>query len=136
MTAAEQVTKLEGEIREFVRRDAPFLRRTQRNETDIAADPSAENLNALIRRVADASTEEIDRVIRELQGVRDRLRGEGERVSREIVGYASSIQATMSAMKDINDSLRQRKDGQYDPMKAIGGTPTDRTAESLEDGAV
>lgn len=134
MTAAEQVAKLEGEIREFVRRDATSLRRTQRNKTDIAADPSAENLNALIRRVADASTEEIDLVILELQGIRDMLRGEGERVSREIVGYASSIQATMSAMKVINDSLEQRKDGQYDPMKATDDTPTDHAAESFEDG--
>jgi hypothetical protein len=56
-------------------------------------------------------------------------------VSREIVGYASSIQATMSAMKVINDSLKQRKDGQYDPMKAAGGALTDHAAESLEDGA-
>lgn len=135
MTGAEQVAKLEGEIREFVRRDAAFLRRTQHNETDIAADPSAENLNALIQRVADASMEEINRVIFELQGIREMLRGEGERVSRDIVGYASSIQATMAAMRVINDSLNQRKDGQRDPIEATGGTPTDRAAESLQDGA-
>jgi signal recognition particle subunit SEC65 len=73
----------EGEIREFVRRDAALPRR-QRDERDAAADAPAKNLNTLIQRVAAASMEEIDRVILELQGVRDMLRSEGERVSRDI----------------------------------------------------
>jgi hypothetical protein len=97
---------VEGEIREFVRRDVAFLRR-QRSETDAAPDPAAENLNALIRRVAGASMEEIDRVILELQGVRDMLRSEGERVSREIGGYASLSHGSMTAMKVVGDSLKQ-----------------------------
>lgn len=96
----------EGEIREFVRRDVAFLRR-QRSETDAAPDPAAENLNALIRRVAGASMEEIDRVILQLQGVRDMLRSEGERVSREIGGYASLSHGSITAMKVIGDSLKQ-----------------------------
>jgi hypothetical protein len=102
-------TAFEGEIREFVRRDVAFLRR-QRSEVEAANDPAAENLNALIRRVAGASMEEIDRVILELQGVRDMLRSEGERVSRELSGYASLNHASMTAMKVIGDSLRQWKD--------------------------
>jgi len=102
-------TAFEGEIREFVRRDVATQRR-QRSEEDAAADPAAENLNALIRRVAGASMEEIDRVILELQGVRDMLRSEGERVSRELAGYASLSHASMTAMKVIGDSLKQWKD--------------------------
>ena len=54
--------------------------------------------------------EEIDRVILELQGVRDMLRSEGERVSREIAGYASLNHAAMTAMKVIGDSLKQWKE--------------------------
>jgi hypothetical protein len=102
-------TAFEGEIREFVRRDVATLRR-QRSEGDGAADPTADNLNALIRRVAGASMEEIDRVILELQGIRDMLRSEGERVSRELSGYASLSHASMTAMKVIGDSLKQWKD--------------------------
>jgi hypothetical protein len=102
-------TAFEGEIREFVRRDVATLRR-QRSEGDAAADPTADNLNALIRRVAGASMEEIDRVILELQGIRDMLRSEGERVSRELAGYASLSHASMTAMKVIADSLKQWKD--------------------------
>jgi hypothetical protein len=53
--------------------------------------------------------EEIDRVILELQGVRDMLRSEGDRVTREIAGYASLSHAAMTAMKVIGDSLTQWK---------------------------
>ena len=98
----------EGEIREFVRRDVAFVRR-QRNEAETPVDPAADSLNALIRRVAGASMDEIDRVILELQGVRDMLRNEGERVTREIAGYASLSHAAMTAMKVIGDSLTQWK---------------------------
>ena len=98
----------EGEIREFVRRDVAFLRR-QPSETEPAGDPASENINTLIRRVSGASMEEIDRVIRELESVREMLRNEGERVSREIAGYASLSHAAMTAMKVIADSLTQWK---------------------------
>jgi hypothetical protein len=97
----------EGEIREFVRRDVAYLRR-QRPEESVP-EPMSDNLNALIRRVSGASMEEIDRVILELQGVRDMLRSEGERVGREIAGYASLSHAAMTAMKVIGDSLTQWK---------------------------
>lgn len=98
----------EGEIREFVRRDVAFLRR-QRSENDHVTEPVAESLNSLIRRVSSASTEEIDRIIAELQVVRDMLHREGDRVSREIAGYASLSHAAMTAMKVIGDSLAQWK---------------------------
>ena len=105
---------VEGEIREFVRRDVAFLRR-QRNEAE--GDPVSDNLNSLIRRVSGASMEEIDRVILELQGVRDMLRNEGERVSREIAGYGALSHAAMTAMKVIGDSLKQWKDGPTAPAE-------------------
>ena len=113
-------TAFEGEIREFVRRDVAFLRR-QRSEAETAADPAAENLNALIRRVAGASMEEIDRVILELQSVRDMLRSEGERVSREIAGYASLSHASMTAMKVIGDSLKQWMDAPVNHNRRSAG---------------
>jgi hypothetical protein len=98
----------EGEIREFVRRDVALLRQ-QRLDGEAAAGPIADNLSALIRRVSGASMEEIDRVILELQGVRDMLRHEGDRVGREIAGYASLNHAAMTAMKVIADSVMQWK---------------------------
>jgi len=96
----------EGEIREFVRRDvAP-----RRPREDAPAEtPLSDNLNGLIRRVSGASMEEIARVITELQTVREMLRREGERVSREVAGYASLSHAAMTAMKVIGESVQQWK---------------------------
>ena len=119
--------EVEGEIREFVRRDVAFLRR-QRNEGDATGDqPVAENLNALIRRVSGASMEEIDRVINELQTVRDMLHKEGDRVSREIAGYASLSHAAMTAMKVIGDSITQWKSA---PGKPAAAPRSERTPSS------
>jgi hypothetical protein len=99
----------EGEIREFVRRDVSFLRKPRVEGEPAANDPVTDNLNSLIRRVSGASMEEIDRVILELQGIRDMLKAEGDRVGREIAGYASLSHASMTAMKVIGDSLEQWK---------------------------
>ena len=86
-----------------------FLRQ-QRSHAASTNGPAAEDLNAVVRRVAGDSMEEIDRVIRELESVRDMMRNEGERVSREIAGYASLSHAAATAMKVIADSIHQWKD--------------------------
>lgn len=102
----------EGEIREFVRRDVSAVRRPSSEDevADHAGQPVvADNLNALIGRVSQASMAEIERVIQELQSVRDMLRQEGERVSREVAGYASLSHAARTAMAVIGDSLTQWK---------------------------
>jgi hypothetical protein len=101
----------EGEIREFVRRDVAQLRRGRTDAATTPAEPAVDNVNALIWRVSGASMEEIDRVILELQGVRDMLRREGERVTREISGFASLSHAAITSMKVIADSLEQWKNG-------------------------
>jgi hypothetical protein len=101
-TAASQ-SQFEGEIREFVRRDvAPWRRRGEGG-----AETPSENVNHLVQRVAGASMSEIDNVIVELQGVREILRQEGERVQREVSGYANLSQAAMASMKIIAESMAQ-----------------------------
>jgi hypothetical protein len=109
----------EGEIREFVRRDVSFLRRPRQDSEPEAIDPVTENLHSLIRRVSGASMEEIDRVILELQGIRDMLRKEGDRVGREIAGYASLSHASMTAMKVIADSLEHWKSVPNNPQRPV-----------------
>jgi hypothetical protein len=100
-TAVEQV---EGEIRAFVRRDVSVFRRHRPEGTE-----AVDNISSVIERVSGASVAEIERVIAELSTVRDMLRAEGERVQREISGYASLSQAAMTSMKIIGDSLGQWK---------------------------
>jgi hypothetical protein len=50
---------------------------------------------------------EIDHVIEELRGMREFLRSEGDRVQREIAGYATVSQAAAASMKVISDSMAQ-----------------------------
>jgi len=92
--------QVEGEIREFVRRDVASLRRPD-NESEVVAN----NIGTLLQRVAGSSVQEIDRLISELQRVRDLLQNEGARVQREIVEFATLSQAAMQSTKVISDSL-------------------------------
>ena len=103
--ATAAVEQVEGEIRAFVRRDVSVFRRRQQETSEAAVD----SINSVIDRVSGASVVEIERVISELSTVRDMLRSEGERVQREISGYASLSQAAMTSMKIIGDSVVQWK---------------------------
>ena len=96
---------VEGEIREFVRRDVATLRRTPEAESEVVAN----NIGTLLQRVAGSSVQEIDRLIADLQTLRDRLEVEGERVRRDIVEYATLSQAAMQSTRIIADSLTQWK---------------------------
>jgi hypothetical protein len=95
----------EGEIR----RDLSRLH-YQLSEAGPANGLNAESMDdGLIGRIGRASIEEIDRVILELQEVRNLLCNEGERLSHEIARYTSLSRMSMTAMKSISDSLKQSK---------------------------
>jgi hypothetical protein len=98
--------EFEGQIREFIRRDVTMRRRPRPDEQ---GDPAVENVNLLIERVSGATVAEIDRVIAELQNMRDMLRKEGERVQHELTGYAGLSQSAMMSMKILSESLAQWK---------------------------
>src|SRR5512144_2523494 len=99
-------TEVEGEIREFVRRDvASSLRRPPESESEMVAS----NINSLLQRVAGTSVQEIDKLITELQTLRDMLHNEAARVQREIVEYATLSQAAMQSTKIIAESLTKWK---------------------------
>lgn len=78
------------------------------DQADTTSDATNE-LNKRIQLAAGASMDEIDRVIRELEGVRDLLRDEAERVSREIAGFASLSHASMTAMQVIAETIQKWK---------------------------
>ena len=82
----------------------------QQPETSTELASITENLDVMVRRVATDSMAEISRVIRELENVRDMLRNEGARVSREVSGYANLNQGATAAMRVIAESLKQWKE--------------------------
>jgi hypothetical protein len=102
---AQAEAAVEGDIRDFVRRDASALRRKPEHDGEMVAG----NISQLLQRVAASSVQEIDRLIADLQILRDRLQQEGERVQREIVEYATLSQAAMQSTKIITESLSHWK---------------------------
>jgi len=121
------VTEVEAGIRDFVRNDIAYLRRpatttVNTGSTEPALDSSAEatvnNVNSLIHRVAGTSISEIEHLISELEALRELLHAEGQRVQREISGYAQLSQAAMKSTRMISDNVSQWK----------------RTAETMRNG--
>ena len=108
------VSEVEAGIRDFVRNDVAYLRRPPTLTPEPSAlDPNAEatvnNVNSLIQRVAGTSLSEIENLISELESLRDLLHAEGQRVQREISGYAQLSQAAMKSTRMITDNVAQWK---------------------------
>ena len=104
--AADALVKVEGQIREFVRRDVVTdLRHQPESDSELVAN----NINQLLQRVAGTSVQEIDKLITELQTLRDTLQSEAARVQREIVEYATLSQAALQSTKIIAESLTHWK---------------------------
>ena len=114
------VSEVEAGIRDFVRNDVAYLRRPATTgvvsgtaEPAAALESSTEatvnNVNSLIQRVAGSSLAEIENLISELESLRDLLHAEGQRVQREISGYAQLSQAAMKSTRMIADNVTQWK---------------------------
>jgi hypothetical protein len=110
------VSEVEAGIRDFVRNDVAYLRRSPAPSITGSADPAMQpsnepvnNINSLIQRVAGTSVTEIENLISELEGLRELLHTEGQRVLREISGYAQLSQAAQKSTRVIADSVSQWK---------------------------
>jgi ABC-type transporter Mla subunit MlaD len=118
-TNIDAASEVEAGIRDFVRNDVAYLRRPTPTTpsmvvggtdlTDPNADATVTNVNSLIQRVAGTSLAEIENLISELESLRDVLHAEGQRVQREISGYAQLSQAAMKSTRMIADNVAQWK---------------------------
>jgi hypothetical protein len=95
---------IESEIGEFVRRDV-----APRQSPDGESGGAHDNITTLLQRVGGASVQEIDRLIADLQALRQLLHSEGVRVQREIIEYAQLSQSAMHSTRIINESLAKWK---------------------------
>jgi hypothetical protein len=108
-------SEVEAGIRDFVRNDIAYLRRPpstpvpEQPALDTNAESAVNNVNSLIQRVAGTSLSEIENLISELESLRDVLHAEGQRVQREIAGYAQLSQAAMKSTRMIAENVAQWK---------------------------
>ncbi len=115
-TESVAASEVEAGIRDFVRNDIAYLRRptpSMVGGTDVPVDQTAEasvnSVNSLIQRVAGTSLAEIENLVSELEALRDLLHAEGQRVQREISGYAQLSLAAMKSTRMIADNVAQWK---------------------------
>jgi hypothetical protein len=104
--------EVEAEVRELVRRGVAPVRSDSGSEVG--------NLNSLIQRVSGTSVLEIEKLIDELQTLRDYLQNEGQRVQREIAEYAHMSQAAIKSTKIVTESLAQWKQATASARAARG----------------
>jgi hypothetical protein len=102
----EVFSKLEGEIRKLVSRDTTAPRLQQGNDNELAAS----NIGSMLQHVSGTSVQEIEKLIAELQILREMLQKEAARVQHEIVGYAVLIQNARRSMRTISKSLSFKND--------------------------
>jgi hypothetical protein len=101
----EQLQELEGEIRQFVRRDVAG----PRSHTENVSTAGVENVSSLLQLISANSVQEIDEIVGHLERLRGRLRDEGARVQRQVAEYANLSQAAMQSTKVIADTLSHWK---------------------------
>jgi cation transport regulator ChaC len=99
-------TEVELEIREFVRRDVVTNRE---RHPDSESEMMATSINSVLQQATTTSVQEIDKLITELQTLRDTLHSERARVQREIVQYSTLTRAASESTKIIAESLTQFK---------------------------
>lgn len=72
---------------------------------------SGDNLGALLRRVSEASTREIETLIDELHELRQKLESHGERIQNDIVKYAELSQGIIQLTAIISDNVQKLPPG-------------------------
>jgi selenocysteine lyase/cysteine desulfurase len=95
--------EIEGEVRELL------IRRGVATAPAPGGEAGMSNLSSLIQRVSGASVQEIEKLIGELQELRDYLMKEGQRIQREITEYAHMSQAATKYTRIIAEKLAKWK---------------------------
>jgi hypothetical protein len=110
-----KTVEIDGEIRDLLRKEFATARMPLPIATRLPPQPAEGDdrgvgqANSLIQRVAGASVLEIEKLVAELQRLRDFLGSEADRVQREMTAYVHLSDAAMKSTKIIADSVSQWK---------------------------
>jgi hypothetical protein len=95
--------EISGNIQELARGSSAVFRQGEAGD----GETSTENLAGLVRRVAEASTREVDSLISDLQALRRKLNTDGNRIQREITEYSELSQQVMQLTNIISESVKK-----------------------------
>ena len=105
--AAEIFSQVEGEIRDFVRRDVAGTWRPTEEWTELTPG----NVGWLLQRASGNAVQEIDNSIAALRALCDQLTEQTTRVQRELTQYAGMNEAAQASIRTISDSIAFWKKG-------------------------
>ena len=105
--SAEIEKSLEIEVRENIHELARGSSAVFRPGEASDAETSTDNLAALLRRVAEASTRDLDGLIGDLQALRRKLNIDGNRIQRDIAEYTELSQQVMQLTNIISESVKK-----------------------------
>jgi hypothetical protein len=92
-----------GNIHELARGSSAVFRQSETSDDEMSTD----NLAGLLRRVAEASTREVDGLIGDLQALRRKLNADGNRIQRDIAEYSELSQQVMQLANIISESVKK-----------------------------
>jgi hypothetical protein len=81
--------------------------------------PNVGHPGDIVRQMSLMSTNEIDRLIHDLENLRGKLEIDSNRIQAEIVEYASLSQSAGQLTKIVSDSVTHVKSGSDDPKKPV-----------------
>ncbi len=82
---------------------------SQRRPPEPGSEPVPSEAHALVERVSATSTGEIDKLIGQLQTLREFFHNEGQRIQRELAQYAQLGDAMMKSTKTMAENMAQLK---------------------------
>jgi hypothetical protein len=88
---------------ELVHASGARLRQGENGDDEVADD----GLEVLLRRVSEVSTGEIESLIDEFRGLREKLQTDLSRIQRDIAEYRELSQAVMQLAASISDSMNK-----------------------------
>jgi len=95
--------EIAGNVHELARSSGAVFRSAENGDGETSTD----NLATLLRRVADASTREVDSLIVDLQALRRKLNTDGSRIQRDISEYTELSQQVMQLTNIISESVKK-----------------------------
>jgi uncharacterized protein YfkK (UPF0435 family) len=96
---------LESSIRDSALSNVARMRQAPDTDSEVIA----ADLGKMLQRVSGVSVSEIDRVMADLQAVREHLENEGARVQRTLNEFAHLSQTSVQSVNAIADALAQIK---------------------------
>ena len=110
-TALRAFESIEKSSEVGVRRNIRELSRGQIGRDDVKT--SADDLAALLRRLSDRPTHEIEKLINALQALRKKLQDAGNRIQRDIAEYAELGEQVMQLTSIICDGVEKLPRGPH-----------------------